>query len=629
MKLFAAGFALAIALCAVVGLLIYDHVSNSGATSVKSTPLVTARASVPDEASSGAVDPNSLVEKIQQETARLELKDRSIVLTSEKGVAAKAAIKRGDYEAASQAFNEVLSQSKVRDYRFYPINTFMDRVADAHDPEFLDRLNTWIDKEPKSAAPYLIRAMYYSKFCQRCNEASQMVGSGPPHTIKQDRDIASDDALKAIELDNKNPLGYFLLLGSVSGGINTPELEDTFQRAIKQFPEYYQLFRVRLGSLKPDSGGSIDAMYAFVERYAGKAPDASPLRLLYLQLYADLLGVASRDCQAHPRINLNQCIATVSGKIIKPDVSENAVKSLDLYQTTDSYQFGLTFKAIIDQMIATPGCAAYTGAILQMAASKLGVETQLSESNPGHNNYLLDDLIARVWLQSGYNDNAEKKFEEALVDIGNTHFSSEEEKDMAESDIYDSLMYLAQRKSQYLEMIVYQNAADAFGGIDHSNYPYMKCFAYFHLQLFKEGVDECTSLIDNNLGYIHSYYWRARSFDKMGKLDDALRDYEAVADSDTNSFQVSAVINMSVIYGKHNDFAGQLASMNKYPFIFDQQRQSADDLAVSYNNRCFALMKLGRLQEALDDCTVSLRYGNIPDAIQKQQALVKMLGKSG
>ena len=39
-------------------------------------------------------------------------------------------------------------------------------------------------------------------------------------------------------------------------------------------------------------------------------------------------------------------------------------------------------------------------------------------------------------------------------------------------------------------------------------------------------------------------------------------------------------------------------------------------------------MKLGELQKALDDCTLSLKYGRIPDALHKQQELLKLLGKT-
>ena len=52
---------------------------------------------------------------------------------------------------------------------------------------------------------------------------------------------------------------------------------------------------------------------------------------------------------------------------------------------------------------------------------------------------------------------------------------------------------------------------------------------------------------------------------------------------------------------------------------------SSEDLAVAYNNRCFVYLKLGELNKALEDCTMSLRYGRLPDALQKQQELQKLL----
>jgi hypothetical protein len=85
---------------------------------------------------------------------------------------------------------------------------------------------------------------------------------------------------------------------------------------------------------------------------------------------------------------------------------------------------------------------------------------------------------------------------------------------------------------------------------------------------------------------------------------------------------------MSFDYGQKADYAGQLASMNAHAFLFDSEIQPAEDLAPAYNNRCFAYMKLGELQKALDDCTLSLKYGRIPDALHKQQELLKLLGKT-
>jgi len=35
------------------------------------------------------------------------------------------------------------------------------------------------------------------------------------------------------------------------------------------------------------------------------------------------------------------------------------------------------------------------------------------------------------------------------------------------------------------------------------------------------------------------------------------------------------------------------------------------------------------LKKALDDCTASLKYGNLPDAYRKQEELIKRLGAPG
>jgi hypothetical protein len=82
---------------------------------------------------------------------------------------------------------------------------------------------------------------------------------------------------------------------------------------------------------------------------------------------------------------------------------------------------------------------------------------------------------------------------------------------------------------------------------------------------------------------------------------------------------------MGHIDALRGNYAEELAVLGKYSYLFDASRQSSDNLAISYNNRCFAYMKLGRLQEALDDCNASLKYGRLPDALGKQQMLVKML----
>jgi hypothetical protein len=67
------------------------------------------------------------------------------------------------------------------------------------------------------------------------------------------------------------------------------------------------------------------------------------------------------------------------------------------------------------------------------------------------------------------------------------------------------------------------------------------------------------------------------------------------------------------------------AAPEKYPFVFNAQIQTAENLAIVYNNRCYACLKSGEFKKALDDCNTSPRYGRLPDALHKQQELTKRL----
>jgi hypothetical protein len=65
--------------------------------------------------------------------------------------------------------------------------------------------------------------------------------------------------------------------------------------------------------------------------------------------------------------------------------------------------------------------------------------------------------------------------------------------------------------------------------------------------------------------------------------------------------------------------------LNRYTYLYDPDLTGRDNIAVSYNNRCYAYMQLGDLKKALEDCTASLRYGNIPDAVRKRLELMERL----
>ncbi len=120
-------------------------------------------------------------------------------------------------------------------------------------------------------------------------------------------------------------------------------------------------------------------------------------------------------------------------------------------------------------------------------------------------------------------------------------------------------------------------------------------------------------------------YWRGLVYQELGNVDAALNDFIAVADS-KNGYRASAAITVSWIYDTKKEFKEAIDSLNKYTYLYDEKSLRKDDIAIAYNNRCYAYMQIGELRKALDDCTQSLRYGSIPDAFQKQQELVKRLG---
>jgi tetratricopeptide (TPR) repeat protein len=402
---------------------------------------------------------------------------------------------------------------------------------------------------------------------------------------------------------------------------NTPIMENAFQDAISRFPNYYPLYTERLETLAPKWGGSPQAMVAFVERYADHAPENSPLRLLHVELYASLLNTAALACDAYRAEQLEQCIRAVMESMAGGDLMRQVDTALELYNKTDRYQFTVALQPLLSEIVRISGAGHFAGSLLESAASHMGTQLQLSENNAGHNNYMLDLTVANVWQNKRHYDNAEKKYREALVDVAAFPFPGEAERTWAMADIYRRMSGLYNHMAQYVKVIAYQDAAEAMGA-SGDGYKHLKCFAYYKLKHFEEAVRDCTKQLESG-DDMQTRYWRAKSNLAAGRSSAALEDFNVVADSQDHHFRTSAAIDISVIYGNRKDMPSMLESLNRHAYLFDEKGQKKEDLAISYNNRCYAHMQLGRLQEALADCEVSLRYGNLPDAYQKYQELLK------
>ena len=567
-----------------------------------------------------------LAQMIEKETAALGLKPPAVTLTSEKSKAARQAVLRGDYAEAERIAREVLAHSQLQAWRFYPFARFVTSFTVGTEPHLLEHLNEWVALEPAAAIPALLRAQYHWNAAWVARGGNVAAKVKPEHMRMYESELqsAAADARRSIRNDSRNPYAWDILVHVEGGSANSSAAEAVFQESIKQFPAYYGLYQWRLGTLRPQWGGSIEEMLAFTRHYAGKAPVNSPLKLLYLRLYVKMLDAVRFGCGRWPGDSLDQCIAEGINSLVSPELAEQVQQALNLYKTSDRTQFNLATAELFREIAQIAGKAPSAGAILQQAAHTMDSELQLIEEHPGQNNYLVDVIAAQMWESSRDYEKAEHKYQEALEDIQHFKFSDEEDQALATAEIYGDLAKLAETAGQDGKTIVYRNAVDLLGGSRFDEDFEMRCLAWSRLKQYDEAVKECSRQIEGDGDTPGTRFRRGYAYSELKQWDAAKADYQLAADSESN-YRVGAAVNWAYVLFKNNDFAGALAVMDAHPFIFDEDEARPAELAMSFNNRCFVYKKMGELQKALDDCTTSLKYGKLPDALQKQQELLRAI----
>jgi Domain of unknown function (DUF4034) len=257
---FLAGFLAAVALLAVA-FLMWQHFAQSSATT--SSPVRSGTLAVSSHASENV---DSVVGLVAEETAKLGVKPHTIVLTTDKAMSAADALRRGDYPAAELLAKNVLAQSKLQSFSFHPFNGFINNLSQGDDPKFLEGLNAWISHSPESALPYLIRAKYYTDtaWLIRGPDFDAAVPGQHMRAFQEFLRRAEDDARRSIALDPNIPWSHFLLLEISGSRDNSQQLDQVFRDSVARFPDYYELYRIKLHYLQPKWGGSVDAMHQFV-----------------------------------------------------------------------------------------------------------------------------------------------------------------------------------------------------------------------------------------------------------------------------------------------------------------------------------------------------------------------------
>ena len=562
--------------------------------------------------------------------AKLNLPARNVELTSEKAMRVSNAIKQGDYATARAITAEVLARSRLDAWSFEPFTNFMNNVSSVDDPNFEARLSQWVTQDRNDALPLLMRARYYfdTGWFRR---GEGYIASIQPSNLKfydDDMGKALDDVEGAIRLNPGIPYSFALRLRVLHGYGMSLRMKNAFEEAVGKYPTYYELYDVVLETLDPKWGGTIEDMYAFVDFYAGRAADTSPLKLLYLSLYNQLLDAASISC-SDARVSgdkLTPCVGLHMKTYARPELDGEVRVALQLFDHSDKYLYGIAVEPILLAMVGTAGGDAYSTAMLQHMADIMHSNTQLKQDKPGGNNYVIDYVLAESWFVKGFYDNALLKDADALKDVAATSFPGEEEKDLALASIYEHSGRVYNGSNQYIGMITSIRASIQMDG--QSIREHFICYAYYQLKDNNAALRACTVAINRDPMNLYARYWRGQIFSDMHKLDAASQDWTMVADSE-NDLRANAAIGLSMIHFDRNDFQGALDVLNKYTYLYDPATNSRENIAVSYNNRCYALMQLGDLKKALDNCKASLEYGSLPEAYRKEQELIQRLGAPG
>lgn len=594
--------------------------------------VVTIAASVaiaPPGAAESAGDLTS-IPAIEEQLAALNLPARSIELTPEKAAHFRHQIEEGQYSAARDLIRQVLDDSNLQNWRFYPFEDFIAQTSNLTDPSFKEHLDTWVAQDDRDPLRVLVRAQYYYDlgWFQRSHKFIKYIETDHIAAFKNSMEKALSDVDAALRLTGTNPYSFYLKLRILQGMGASEQLLGSFQQAIEKYPDYYPMYDIVLRAMEPKWGGSVGAMYVFVDQYAGHAPTNSPLRLLYLSLYRDLIDTASIACRDYrnDREKATRCVRSSMDKFVTPELTDKVIGSLQLYDQKDHYQFGLVVEPILIEMLRTPNADAYSGTLLQLAATAMHSDTALKENNPEANDYVIDKAVAQSWVQRSVYESAAKKREEALKDTAHGGFPDEGARDEALGRIYKDMAWQAGWFHQYADLIAYETAAVRLGG--PNDYEHAICYGLHQLKHETEAVSACSQAIADQPNDLYAFYWRGIARRALMQPDAALSDLAIVADSESD-YRASAAITMSLIYFDRDDNAGALRVLNQYSYLYDSNIQDKATVATAYNNRCYAYMQLGDLEKAFNECTASLKYGSLPDAYRKQQELVKRLSPHG
>lgn len=541
---------------------------------------------------------------------------------------ARAAILSSDFESAQRVTQNILNLSHSPSPNIDPVTEFLDALIDPNDPNFGRQLNAWVEKSPASMPAHLVRAKFYHDvgWLRR--------GHGYVNTVSEDGMRAFMDAMgngeadvnRALQLDSTEPFLQSLRLEILRGYGYSDKMGLALQESVSKFPAFFPPYDLTLSTLQPKWGGNIDTMFRFVDHFRSTDPDGIAAKLLDIDVYRYLLSTASTQCLDNGENSAYQQLSECVREFMKANTTvereSRLVEALTALGKRNDYLATKAVEKLISSMIDTAGSEIYVGPTLLAAANAYDSDTRLNEHSKSRNHYMIDSLVAKTWLRQGNLDNALTKYHEALSDLPLSKFPSSLEQDAATTEIKEQLAKVYAKQRRYADSAEVAKEAVALGGGVEAQL--WVCYDSYWLKNYDSAVNECADIVDDQENGLSARYWRGSAYRELHDDNNAIRELSVVAESKSN-WRVSAAIDLSMIYFGRSDNTAALNVLNKYDYLYDLKSANRDDVAVAFNNRCYAYMELGDYKKALDDCTNSLANGSIPDAYKKQQELLKRI----
>jgi tetratricopeptide (TPR) repeat protein len=190
-------------------------------------------------------------------------------------------LRKGDFEALEARLTGVQQQSEAGNGQDQWVGVAFD-VFKYYDPEIQTRLDEWVRNRPGSYAARLARAVNQPGLGWNSRGGGFARDTSDEQFAEMHRHFANarTDLRAALEINERLGIAYALLINLASAESQREERLESLKAGLVAVPRSYHIRWMFLWSLRPEWGGSIEAMEEFADASVGPYPDDPALQAL-------------------------------------------------------------------------------------------------------------------------------------------------------------------------------------------------------------------------------------------------------------------------------------------------------------------------------------------------------------